>query len=137
MAQALTPERKVTCRACGQPFRTARTGKGAYYCRLPECDEMRRATGFTVPNPRGYGLIADEQLAGIAALLADRPREPEPGRLAVRRAITALANADGLPATRAALRRLAVEALAWERRLPRRVAGVRGVDTPAPESWAA
>lgn len=80
---------------------------------------------------------ADEQLAAVSAMLADRSPEVEPGRLALRMALTALANARGLPATRAALRRLAVEALAWERRLPRSMADVRGVDTPHPEKRAA
>lgn len=76
-------------------------------------------------------------LAALGRMLAARPLEPEPGRLALRKAVTALARADGLPATRAALRRVAVEALAWERRLPNIVHDVAGVDVPHEEGRAA
>lgn len=50
MPKGQTPERELTCRACGQPFRTDRCGRAAYYCRTPECDEQRRATGVRIQS---------------------------------------------------------------------------------------
>lgn len=79
----------------------------------------------------------DKLLATVAAMLADRPLEPEPGRRELHKAVVGLARAQGLAATRAALRRVAVEALAWERRLPQIVRDVKGVDVPHGESRAA
>jgi hypothetical protein len=264
MPQGRVPAREVVCRACGEPFVTERSGKAAFYCRRPGCDEARAASRLVVHNSyrsggpagsagarrlqvvalrvmreqarrererarferqwrreveawvrareaperrrraamarrrerearkradrlarergrarerarreaerlrvrvqdaqgraqtladqlaeleRRAGIerpveavpvpVADEQLARVAVLLADRPRDREPGRLEVRRAVVALANAGGLAETRLALRRLAVEALAWERRLPERQVVVKGIDTPQAEDVAA
>lgn len=70
----------------------------------------------------------DEQLLAVREALIARPRGKEAGRQPLQRAVVRLANARGLEATRAALLHLAVEALAWELRLPARTQMVRGVD---------
>lgn len=72
----------------------------------------------------------DDLLTAVRSMLDRRPAEPEPGRDALRKAIVGVANARGLPGTHAALRRLVVEALAWDRCLPLVAQLVRGIDTP-------
>jgi hypothetical protein len=42
--------RTVTCKACGNEFVSDRTGKASFYCRTPECDELRKTQKIVVKN---------------------------------------------------------------------------------------
>jgi hypothetical protein len=127
-------------REAGRARARARTAAEAMRPRLAKAQEraqrladelaaLERAAGIVGPAEAAEAPIADEHLAAIAAALAQRPLDAEAGRGELRRAITRLANATGLAQTRAALRDVAVEALAWERRLPKRVQAISGIDT--------
>jgi hypothetical protein len=127
-------------REAGRARARARTAAEAMRPRLAKAQEraqrladelaaLERAAGIVGPAEAAEAPIADERLAAIAAALAQRPLDAEAGRGELRRAITRLANATGLAQTRAALRDVAVEALAWERRLPKRVQAISGIDT--------
>jgi hypothetical protein len=85
MPKGSVAEREVQCRACGGVFRSTRTGKGAFYCRTPECDERRARERFVTPNVNRAP--ADRQAAQAArqaraAERARRRREREEARRA-------------------------------------------------------
>lgn len=102
----------TTCRRCGATFDGTpgpRGGRPRVYCQ--EC---------AGPGTRWARRRRAEERRKLERLRQlERPHDSEPSREAVKRAVVAVAHAQGIPALIEALRALAGEALAWADQLER------------------
>lgn len=71
----MSAEREYVCRACSEPFRTTKTGKGVFYCHRPESDERRAREGVVTRNSRPMRGSAERRAAQARAAEERRERD--------------------------------------------------------------
>ncbi len=100
--------RDYHCHACGEDWSEESTATGAKPKKCPDCDPRAARHRAIRENTR-------KRLAEVKSdsVLADAANVRQPGKPKVASAIRGLARATGRPATAAAARELAVQALAW------------------------